>query len=216
MWVSSIGTGATYSTLDNNRNPTSGWRVNVNEEFAGLGGDAKFAKTTEDARYYYPLADGVTGMVRAQSGYVTPWGGQPLPLLSGFFGGPSLVRGFATNGIGPRDTTPGTTMDNVGGNIYWGTSTEVQSAIPFIPPDAGLKAAAFVDAGSLWRTGSVSASTIGLSQTFLSNSQTVRSSIGAGLVWDSILGPIRLDYAYATTQAATDITQRLRFSAGGF
>jgi len=214
-WVSSIGSGVTYSTLDNNRNPTSGWRLGVNEELAGFGGDAKFAKTTEDARYYYPIADGVTGMGRAQSGYVAPWGGQSLPLLSGFFGGPWLVRGFAANGIGPRDVTPGTTMDNVGGNIYWGTSSEVQTAVPFIPSDAGLKAAFFADAGSLWRTSSA-ASSPALSQSLISNSQTIRSSFGAGLVWDSILGPIRIDYAYPTTRAATDITQRLRFSAGGF
>ena len=59
--------------------------------------------------------------------------------MNGFFGGPALVRGFATNGFGPRDLTPGTTMDNVGGNIYWATSAELQSAIPFVPPDAGLK-----------------------------------------------------------------------------
>ena len=214
-WVSSIGSGVTYSTLDNNRNPTSGWRLGVNEELAGFGGDAKFSKTTQDARYYYPLADGVTGMVRAQSGYVAPWGGQSLPLLSGFFGGPWLVRGFASNGIGPRDVTPGTTMDNIGGNLYWGSSSEVQTAVPFIPSDAGLKAAFFADAGSLWRTGSA-ASSPALSQSLIANPQTIRSSFGAGLVWDSILGPIRVDYAYPTTKAATDITQRLRFSAGGF
>jgi outer membrane protein insertion porin family len=138
-----------------------------------------------------------------------------LPLLSGFFGGPWLVRGFASNGIGPRDVTPGTTMDNIGGNLYWSTSTEVQSAVPFIPSDAGLKAAFFADAGSLWRTGSAGSSPA-LSQSLVSNGQTIRSSFGAGLVWDSILGPIRIDYAYPTTKAATDITQRLRFSAGGF
>jgi outer membrane protein insertion porin family len=214
-WVSSIGTGLTYSTLDNNRNPTQGWRASVNEEVAGLGGDAKFAKTTNDVRYYQPLADGVTGMIREQSGYVTPWGGQSLPLLNGFFGGPWLVRGFASNGIGPRDVTPGTTWDNVGGTVYWGTSAEVQSAIPFIPPDAGLKGAFFADAGSLWGAGGASSS-IALAQSLIANPQTIRSSVGAGLVWDSILGPIRVDYAYATTKAATDITQRLRFSAGGF
>src|SRR5258705_13642442 len=135
-WTSAIGTGVIYSTLDNNKNPTSGWRASFNEEFAGLGGDAKFAKSTEDLRYYQPLADGVVGMVRGQSGYVTPWGGQSLPLLAGFFGGPQLVRGFATNGLGPRDMTPGTTMDNIGGNIYWATTAEVQRAIPFIPPGA--------------------------------------------------------------------------------
>ena len=214
-WVSSIGTGLTYSTLDNNKDPTSGWRASVNEEFAGLGGDAKFSKTTDDVRYYQPIADGVVGMVRGQSGYVTPWGGQPLPLLAGFFGGPQYVRGFATNGFGPRDVTPGTTMDNVGGNIYWATSAEMQSAIPFIPPDAGLKGAVFADAGSLFRTSSV-ASPVSLSGSLVSNPQTIRSSLGAGLVWNSILGPIRVDYAYPTTQASTDITQRFRFSAGGF
>jgi outer membrane protein insertion porin family len=214
-WVSAIGTGVTYSTLDSSRNPTSGWRASFNEEFAGLGGDAKFIKSTDDVRYYQPIADGVTGMVRAQSGYVTPWGGEPLRLMDGFFGGPALVRGFATNGLGPRDVTPGTTMDNVGGNIYWATSAELQSAIPFIPPDAGLKAAAFADAGSLWRTSSAGA-TPGLSGSLVSNSRAIRSSVGVGLVWDSILGPIRVDYAYPTTQAPADITQRFRFSAGGF
>jgi outer membrane protein insertion porin family len=214
-WVSAIGTGVTYSTLDNNKNPTSGWRASINEEFAGLGGDAKFSKTTEDVRYYQPIADGVVGMVRGQSGYVAPWGGQPLPLLAGFFGGPQLVRGFASNGFGPRDTTPGTTMDNVGGNIYWATSAELQTAIPFIPPDAGLKAAFFADAGSLFRTSS-SASSVSLSGSLVSNPQTIRSSLGTGLVWNSILGPIRVDYAYPTSQASTDITQRFRFSAGGF
>jgi outer membrane protein insertion porin family len=111
--------------------------------------------------------------------------------------------------------TPGTTMDNVGGNIYWATSAELQSAIPFVPPDAGLKAAAFADAGSLWRTSSAGA-TPGLSGSMIANSRTIRSSMGVGLVWDSILGPIRVDYAYPTTQAPSDITQRFRFSAGGF
>jgi outer membrane protein insertion porin family len=214
-WISAIGTGVTYSTLDNSKNPTSGWRASINEEFAGLGGDAKFAKTTADVRYYQPLADGVVGMVRAQSGYVTPWGGQSLPLLAGFFGGPQLVRGFATNGFGPRDMTPGTTMDNVGGNIYWASTTELQTAIPFVPPDAGLKAAFFADAGSLWSTSS-STSSMALSQSLISNPQTMRASFGAGLVWDSPLGPIRVDYAYPISQASTDITQRFRFSAGGF
>jgi outer membrane protein insertion porin family len=214
-WVSSVGAGVTYSTVDNVKNPTSGFRATFNEEFAGVGGDAKFLKSTDDVRYYQPLADGVTGMVRAQSGYVTPWGGQPLRLLDGFFGGPALVRGFATNGIGPRDVTPGTTMDNVGGNIYWATSAELQSAIPFIPPDAGLKVAAFADAGSLWRTGSAGA-TPGLSGSLVSNSRAIRSSVGAGLVWDSIAGPIRIDYAYPTSAGPSDITQRFRFSAGGF
>jgi outer membrane protein insertion porin family len=84
-----------------------------------------------------------------------------------------------------------------------------------VPPDAGLKAAFFADAGSVWNTRSVS-SAPALSQSMIANAQTIRSSFGAGLVWDSMLGPIRLDYAYPTSKAATDITQRLNFRAGGF
>jgi outer membrane protein insertion porin family len=84
-WVSSIGNSVTYSTLDNAKSPTSGIRAQTSNEFAGLGGAAKFAKTTDDVRYYHEIAGDVVGMVRAQSGYVTPWGGQQLPLLDGFF-----------------------------------------------------------------------------------------------------------------------------------
>ena len=218
-WVSSIGNGATYSTLDNANDPTSGMRIQTNNEFAGLGGAADFAKTTEDVRFYHPIVGDVVGMVRTQGGYVTPWGGQQLPLLDGFFGGPQLVRGFAPNGFGPRDITPGTTMDNLGGNIYWTTTAELQSPMPFVTPDAQLKVALFSDTGSLWAT---NASTVPSLATSLSpaqqiaNSRAIRSSIGASLIWDSMFGPIRVDYAYPVAKQGYDVTQRLQFSAGGF
>ena len=119
-----------------------------------------FARTTDDVRYYHPIVGDVVGMVRGQSGYVTPWGGQQLPLLDGFFGGPQLVRGFAPNGFGPRDITPGTTMDNLGGNAYWTTSAELQAPVPGVPADANLKMALFSDVGSLWATSASSVSSV--------------------------------------------------------
>jgi outer membrane protein insertion porin family len=217
-WVSSIGNGVTYSTLDNQRNPTEGVRAQVNNDFAGLGGAAKFARTTQDVRYYHELGGDVVGMVRGQGGYVAPWGGQQLPLLDGFFGGPQLVRGFAPNGFGPRDITPGTTMDNLGGNAYWTTSAELQAPVPFVPSDAGLKVAAFSDVGSLWATSASTATHLAsLSPAQqIANSRAIRSSVGAGLIWDSMFGPIRVDYAYPLTKQPYDVTQRLQFTAGGF
>ncbi len=68
-WVSSIGNGVTYSTLDNPKQPTSGIRAQTSNEFAGLGGAAQFAKTTEDVRFYHPIVGDLVGMVRAQGGY---------------------------------------------------------------------------------------------------------------------------------------------------
>jgi outer membrane protein insertion porin family len=218
MWVSSVGTGMTYSTLDNPKNPTDGVRVQTNNEFAGLGGAAKFARTTEDARYYHEIFGDVTGMVRAQGGYVTPWGGQQLPLLDGFFGGPQLVRGFAPNGFGPRDVTPGTTQDNIGGNVYWTTTTELQAPMPFVTPDAQLKVALFSDVGSLWATNASSASALAsLSPSQqIANSRAVRASVGAGLIWNSPFGALQVDYAYPVAHQPYDVTQRLNFSAGAF
>jgi outer membrane protein insertion porin family len=218
-WVSSIGNGVTYSTLDNAKDPTSGILLKTNNEFAGLGGAADFAKTTMDMRYYHAIAGDVVGMVRTQGGYVTPWGGQQLPLLDGFFGGPQLVRGFAPNGFGPRDITPGTTMDNLGGNAYWTTSAELQSPMPLVTPDAQLKVALFSDTGSLWATNASSvsqlATTLSPSQQ-IANSRAIRSSVGASLIWDSMFGPIRVDYAYPIAKQPYDVTQRFQFSAGGF
>jgi outer membrane protein insertion porin family len=217
-WVSSIGNGTTYSTLDNPKDPTTGILAQTSNEFAGLGGAANFAKTTADVRLYHPIVGDVVGMVRGQGGYVTPWGGQQLPLLDGFFGGPQLVRGFAPNGFGPRDITPGTTMDNIGGNAYWTTTAELQSPMPFVTPDAQLKVALFSDTGSLWATSASGVSqlaSLSPSQQ-IANSRAVRSSLGASLIWDSPFGALRVDYAYPIAKQPYDVTQRLQFTAGGF
>ena len=217
IWVSSIGPTVTYSTLDNAKNPTSGMRLVTSNEMAGLGGAARFAKTTEDVSYYHPIVGDLVGMVRAQGGYVSPYGGQQLPLLDNFFGGPQLVRGFAPNGFGPRDITPGTAMDNVGGNIYWTSTAELEAPVPGVPADANLKVALFSDVGSLWATGAGASSLASLSPSQqIANSQAMRASIGTALIWNSPFGPLQVNYAYPIAKQPYDVTQRLNFTAGAF
>ena len=53
--VSLVGYGLIYNTLDNNRNPTRGLLAELRQDFAGLGGDVNFIRTTGDVRYYYEL-----------------------------------------------------------------------------------------------------------------------------------------------------------------
>src|SRR5258705_1123666 len=216
QWVSAVGSTVTYNTLDNTKSPTSGIKSQLSQDLAGLGGDVKFLRTTEDMRYYHPINDDVVGLVRAQGGYVTGWGGQQVPLMNSFFGGPTMVRGFAPNGFGPRDLTPGTTMDNVGGSMYWATTAELQSAIPGVPPEYGLKATAFVDAGSVFRYNGPTTFPGSTQSLQLGNSNVVRSSVGAGLTWASPFGALTVDYAVPLTKTAYDVVQPLRFSAGGF
>jgi outer membrane protein insertion porin family len=212
--VSSVGDTVTYNTLDNNKMPTSGINSQLKQDLAGLGGDVKFLRTTEDVRYYQALNSDVVSLVRAQGGYITGWGGQQVPLLNSFFGGPSMVRGFAPNGFGPRDLTPGTTMDNVGGSMYWATTAELQSAIPGIPQEYGLKASAFVDAGSVFHYGGPTVFPGSAQSLQVANANVVRSSVGAGLTWASPFGALTVSYAVPLTKAAYDVVQPFSFGAG--
>ena len=66
-------------------------------------------------------------------------------------------------------------------------------------------------------TGPLSGSGPALSQSLqVADSRVIRSSLGAGLIWDSPFGPIRADYAIPMSKASYDVAQRFRFSAGGF
>jgi outer membrane protein insertion porin family len=212
--VSAVGDTVSYSTLDNNTLPTSGIKAQLTQDIAGLGGDVKFLRTAEDVRYYQSLGSDLTGMVRAQGGYITGWGGQQVPMLNNFFGGPSMVRGFAPNGFGPRDLTPGSTMDNVGGSMYWATTAELQSAIPGVPKEYGLRGSAFVDAGSVF--GYKGATSFAGQTAQIANSNVVRSSVGVGLTWASPFGALTVNYAVPLSKASYDAVQPLSFNAGPF
>ncbi|MBV8924048.1 MAG: outer membrane protein assembly factor BamA [Bradyrhizobium sp.] len=212
--VSAVGDTITYNSLDNNKLPTNGINSQLRQDIAGLGGDVKFLRTSEDLRYYQSLGSDLVGMVRAQGGYITGWGGQQVPMLNNFFGGPSMVRGFAPNGFGPRDLTPGSTMDNVGGSMYWATTAELQSGIPGVPQEYGLRGSAFVDAGSVF--GYKGATSFAGQTAQIANSNVMRSSVGVGLTWASPFGALTVNYAVPVTKASYDVVQPLSFNAGPF
>ena len=224
--TSLVGYSLSYNTLDNVRVPTSGLYAEIRQDFAGLGGDVDFLRTSVEARKYYEVFSDVVSVLKLQAGNISPWGGQQLRMLDQFQMGPNLVRGFSPAGIGPRDLTPGTTNDALGGSLYWGASLEAQTPLYFLPKDIGIKLAAFADAGNLWNYRgptfwNVTGETL---QVGLNGAGLIRSSVGVGLLWDSPLGPLRFDLAYPITKyCATpvggvgevcDRTQVFRFSGG--
>ena len=216
QWVSAVGDTVSYNTLDNTTTPSSGVNSQLRQDLAGLGGSVNFLRTTEDVRYYQSLNSDLTGMVRAQGGYITGYGGQQVPLIDNFFGGPTMVRGFAPNGFGPRDLTPGTTKDNVGGSMYWATTAELQSAIPGVPQEYGLRASTFIDSGSVFHYAGATTFPGSTQSLQLANSNVVRSSVGVGLTWASPFGALTVNYAVPVTKAAYDVVQPLNFTAGAF
>jgi len=93
--------------------------------------------------------------------------------------------------------------------MYWGATAELQFPIPGVPKDLGVRLAVFGDAGSLWNYGGPTQAqlqTLFLGQTITpsDDSMRVRASVGAGILWDSPFGPLRLDYARAFLKEECD------------
>jgi outer membrane protein insertion porin family len=107
-------------------------------------------------------------------------------------------------------------MDNVGGSLYWATTAELQSNIPGVPAEYGLKASAFVDAGSVFRYSGPTAFPGSAQSLQVANANVMRSSVGVGLSWASPFGALTVNYAVPVTRAAYDQVQPLSFGAGPF
>jgi outer membrane protein insertion porin family len=234
--TSLIGYTLTHNTLDNNKSPTQGILTEFRQDFAGVGGDVKFVRTSADLYAYHEVVSDVISSLHLQGGHITGWGGGGLRMLDHFQMGPNLVRGFSPAGIGPRDLTQfpytGVQGDALGGTMYWGASLELQTPLYFLPKDSGVKVAAFADAGSLWNytgpttfpaTGEVlSGNTcatwgpgiVNPVACAVDNSMHVRSSVGVGLIWDSPFGPLRFDYSFPLTKESYDRVQQFRFGGG--
>jgi outer membrane protein insertion porin family len=232
--TSSVGYSLNYNTLDNNRNPTDGLLVDFRQDFAGVGGDVSYLKSAFDLKYYTPLVSEIVGLIHVQGGILNQIGNSDLRMLDHFQMGPNLVRGFAPNGIGPRDINPYGTGDSLGGTKYWGVSAELQMPFWFLPKEVGLKGAVYADAGGLYDykgptswaftnevnvPGCIRGTTVPLpvgSCTGLvyDNGNVVRSSVGVGLIWASPFGPLRFDYAVPLTKGQFDRVQQFKFGGG--
>ncbi|MEH2609079.1 outer membrane protein assembly factor BamA [Bradyrhizobium sp. AZCC 1693] len=236
--TSSVGYSLNYNTLDNNKNPTDGLLVDWKQDFAGVGGDVKYIKSAIDAKYYTPLVADIVGLIHLQGGMLNQFGGSELRMLDHFQMGPNLVRGFAPNGIGPRDINPFGTRDALGGTKYWGASFELQMPFWFLPKEVGLKGSVYADAGGLFdykgptswaatgevnvpgcikptqataTTGATPGTCLGLQY---DDGNVVRTSVGVGIIWASPFGPLRFDYAVPLTKGQFDRVQQFKFGGG--
>jgi outer membrane protein insertion porin family len=227
--TSLVGYTLNFNTLDNNKNPTDGLLLDFRQDFAGVGGDVTYLKSAFDGKYYTPLVSDIIGLIHVQAGALTKIGNNDIRMLDHFQMGPNLVRGFAPNGIGPRDLTffPFTGFgDALGGTKYWGASAELQMPFWFLPKEVGLKGAVYADAGSLFDyqgptsnilTGEVNGLVNGKPcncAMVYDNSNIVRTSVGVGLIWASPFGPLRFDYAVPITKGQYDRVQQFKFGGG--
>jgi len=217
--TSAWGTSLVYDGRNHPKTPTKGVYFQVGSDLAGLGGDVKYARMTGEARFYYPVLDKVTLVGRVVGGHIMGWGDDDVRLIDLFYKGGETIRGFNRGGFGPRDLLTG---DALGGQTFWATTAEVRFPLPFIPDDLGMGGAFFVDAGSLFGAGAFAKNlnnqcgqaipdpTAGIC---LADDTSIRASAGFSLLWNSPLGPLRLDIAKAFLKKDFDSEQLIRFGA---
>jgi outer membrane protein insertion porin family len=206
--TSAVGQVLLFDKRDSRIDPTDGYFLSLGTDGAGLGGSVRYVRNKVSGGWYYPLYPEWVVSATAEFGDIRGLG-QDVRIQDRYFVGGENLRGFATAGIGPRDTSTG---DALGGNDYYVGSAML--AFPLgLPQEFGIAGRVFTDVGSLFSIdlGGPSASTQFVKGT---SAGTPRVSSGVGVSWKSPLGPIRLDVAYPILKESFDKKEFFRVGFG--
>jgi len=200
--TSAIGQILIYDKRDDKFDPSSGYFIKLDTDFAGLGGSERFVRARLTGGYFVPLgSDVVLGFV-GEYGIVQGIGGKSVSLSNRFFLGGNNLRGFEPGGVGPRDLTTG---DSVGANQYYGGTVELTFPLG-LPEEFGIRGRVWSDVGSAF---GIDATAPGLV-----DKATPRVSIGVGISWKSPFGPIRVDLGFPIVKQSFDKEQLFNFTFG--
>jgi len=211
-----LNSSAGYTLIVDRRNdpvrPTRGWTASVRQDFAGIGGDVNYIKSEADVSAYWGITPSWVVTATASTGYISGWGGDPIRINDRFFKGGNSFRGFETAGIGPRDLTPGTNNDALGGNFYAIGTLEL--TVPNgLPEEYGIRTSMFVDVGTLGVLDDrYTTSAGGLQNANIVDELALRGSTGVSIHWRSPMGPIRFDLSKVIGKEDYDKTETFRFS----
>ena len=164
--TSLIGLSTLYDDTDG-IHPTRGQQLTFSTDFAGLGGDVRYARFQAFATKYKSFGGWVFSL-HGEGGYIHALESAPGPgrdairITDRFFN--SSIRGFDIRGIGPRvvrvpynnDGTLGTLdinkdfNDAIGGKAFYLARAELELPVSSSIKSMGIRPSVYVDAGSLW------------------------------------------------------------------
>lgn len=211
-WTKSgFGYSLKYNSIDSRTTPREGLLLSFSQTAFGAGGDASYLSTNAQALLYTPLIEDydIISMLRARGGINTVFDDTGYRALDNYRQGGKAIRGFNSSGFGPRDALTG---DALGGQYYWNATAEINFPAPFLPESMGIRAALFADAGVLGGIDDISAKAISdAGSSVLANSDAVRASYGASIIWNSPFGPLRFDYAEPIQSESYDKIRNFSF-----
>jgi outer membrane protein insertion porin family len=165
----------------------------------------KLFKNELSTKFFHSFAnEKLTLKLSGEFGNVTSWNNANLRVVDRFNLGEPRLRGFAPDGIGPRDKTD--RKDAMGGSTYYNFTGEL---IMPIKQERGMdiSAAFFIDAGSLYGLGYRTQNAQDIN-----DSSSLRISVGAGLIINTPMLPVRIDFGMPIKKEEYDNEQYMSFS----
>ena len=200
---SAVSQELTYDTRDNRFDPREGWVLRLRNEFAGVGGDVRFLKSTLGGNYHYSVTKDITASVSGEVGNIFGIG-KDTRISDRFFLGGRDCRGFKFAGVGPRDRV---TDDPLGGKNYYTGSLQLRFPLG-LPEELDIRGRLFTDVCSMWDLDE-SGVAIGVQ-----DENSPRVSVGTGVTWNSPFGPVIVDLGFAVVKEDFDETEVLSFNFG--
>lgn len=225
-----LNLGWSFNTLNRPMLPTSGQLHSLNLEVALPGSDAEYQKLTYSAQAFFPIGEKGWGIHSyGKLGY-----GHDLPFWKNYYaGGWGSVRGYEDNTLGP--TYPGayysgtgttdTSKDSTGANALVQFGAELILPVPSKGDWArNVRPVLFAEGGNVFDT-ECNISDFYEGTTKVDGKQyckdnygldfgNLRYSVGFGLTWNTMIGPLSISYAFPLNKKSTDQTQAVQFQIG--
>ena len=187
-----------HDRRDNPLYPRKGYKVFSRFEIGAepLGGDANYQRFETASALHIPLYDGAWLNLGLSHGVVLSPGAseEDLPFNRRFFpGGENSIRGYQEGEASPRDDEG----EEVGAESFVLGNVEFEQALT-----RSFTFVAFVDALGFARDVENYPATTGL------------VSVGGGIRWKTIVGPVRLEYGHNLNPREGDPSGTLHFSLG--
>lgn len=217
--TSLVGYSVGWNRVDDFMDPTRGFRLTLNQDFAGFGGDVRYVRSEVRGGIYRPVfRNDLVLSLTGETGVLVSWGGDTARINDRFFKGGNSFRGFQVAGIGPRVVQRAeagnlVSGDALGGNVYAIGALELTFPLG-LPEQYGIRGSVFTEFGTL---GSLPGEDQivdpgGSGAIFTVDDLAPRVSAGVSIFWDSPFGPVRFDFAEAIVREEYDRREFFRFS----
>ena len=197
-WDTFLKMNLDYDKRNQKFKTTNGFRSFYNIDLP-IVSDTNTLTNSYDYKYYTELYENNITSASIFFKTANSLSGNDIKLSERLFIPSRRLRGFEAGKIGPKDGE-----DFVGGNYI--TSLNFNTTIPQLFPNAqSFDFVFFLDAANIWGVDYDSS---------IKGGSDIRSSLGFGIDWLTVVGPLNFSLAQPITKSNGDITETFRFNLG--